>query len=65
MKWLLNNIHTIMKWLLNNIHTILLMLGLVLIAYSAFLITPVIGYLTSGVLLVVVAFMIDNSSNRG
>ncbi len=54
-----------MKWLLNNIHTILLMLGLMLIAYSAFLITPVIGFLTSGVLLVIVAFMIDSSSNRG
>ena len=54
-----------MKWLLNNIHTVLLILGLGLIAYSAFLFNPVVGYLTSGILLVVLAFMIDSSINKG
>ena len=50
-----------MKWLLNNIHTILLMLGLVLITYSAFLFNLILGYFVGGLLLVTLAIYIDNT----
>ena len=53
-----------MKWLLNNVHTILLMLGFGLITYSAFLFNHVLGYLVCGILLVVLAIIIDTSTTN-
>ncbi|MCO4533076.1 hypothetical protein Si103_00748 [Streptococcus infantarius subsp. infantarius] len=53
-----------MKWFLNNIHTVLLILGLGLIAYSAFLYSLILGYLIGGFLLVALAVIINNSADN-
>ena len=53
-----------MKWLLNNIHTILLMLGLALITYSAFLFNLILGYFVGGILLVALAIVINFSATN-
>ena len=54
-----------MKWLLNNIHTILLVAGLGLITYSSFLFNVILGYFVCGILLVILAVVINSSaSNR-
>lgn len=50
-----------MKWLLSNIHTILLILGFGFIAYAAFLFSAIIGYLVTGLLLVLLAVIIDQN----
>ncbi|MFM0683149.1 hypothetical protein ACTGVM_08620 [Streptococcus suis] len=49
-----------MKWFLNNIHTIMLLTGFLLIGLSAFLFNSILGFLVSGVLFVVLAFLADN-----
>lgn len=54
-----------MKWLLNNIHTILLISGFGLISYSAFLFNTNLGYLVAGCLLVVLAIIINSSATNG
>ena len=51
-----------MKWLLNNIHTIILLIGIGLIMYGLFLISQTVGYIGSGVLAIVLATYIDRSS---
>lgn len=50
-----------MKWLLNNIHTIILLIGIGLIMYGLFSISQTVGYIGSGVLAVVLATYIDRS----
>lgn len=50
-----------MKWLLNNIHTIILLIGIGLIMYGLFLISQTIGYIGSGVLAIVLATYIDRN----
>lgn len=50
-----------MKWLLNNIHTIILLIGIGLIMYGLFLISQTIGYIGSGVLTIVLATYIDRN----
>lgn len=52
-----------MKWLFRNIHTILLLGGLGLISYSAFLLGDIIGYFVSGLLLVLLAIVINKSNS--
>ncbi|HEM2769944.1 MULTISPECIES: hypothetical protein [Streptococcus] len=53
-----------MKWLLSNIHTILLILGFGFIAYAAFLFSAIIGYLVIGLLLVLLAVIINHSAGQ-
>ena len=50
-----------MKWLLNNIHTIILLIGIGLIMYGLFLIGKTVGYIGSGVLAIVLATYIDRN----
>lgn len=50
-----------MKWLLNNIHTIILLIGIGLIVYGLFLISQTIGYIGSGLLAIVLATYIDRN----
>ena len=50
-----------MKWLLNNIHTIILLIGIGLIMYGLFLISQTVGYIGSGLLAIVLATYIDRS----
>ena len=49
--------------LFNNIHTILLLAGGGLIAFGLFLLSPIVGYIGAGVMLILLAFMI--SRERG
>ena len=49
--------------LFNNIHTILLIAGMGLIAFGLFLVSPIVGYIGAGVMLILLAFMI--SRERG
>ena len=50
-----------MKWLLNNIHTIILLIGIGLIMYGLFLISQTVGYIGSGVLAIMLATYIDRN----
>lgn len=50
-----------MKWLLNNVHTIILLIGIGLIMYGLFLISQTVGYIGSGVLAIVLATYIDRN----
>ena len=50
-----------MKWLLNNIHTIILLIGIGLIMYGLFLISQTVGYIGSGLLAIVLATYIDRN----
>lgn len=50
-----------MKWLLNNIHTIILLIGIGLIVYGLFSINQTVGYIGSGIILVLLAIYIDNT----
>ena len=50
-----------MKWLLNNIHTIILLIGVGLIVYGLFLISQIVGYIGSGLLAIVLATYIDRN----
>ena len=50
-----------MKWLLNNIHTIILLIGIGLIVYGLFSISQTVGYIGSGLLAIVLATYIDRS----
>lgn len=50
-----------MKWLLNNIHTIILLIGIGLIVYGLFSINHTVGYIGSGLLAIVLATYIDKS----
>ena len=50
-----------MKWLLNNIHTIILLIGIGLIMYGLFLISQTVGYIGSGVLVIMLATYIDRN----
>ncbi|HEL2318691.1 TPA: hypothetical protein TZM62_000253 [Streptococcus suis] len=54
-----------MKWLLSHIHTILLVLGFSFVAYAAFLFSIKIGYLVTGLLLVLLAVIINHSADQG
>ena len=55
-----------MKFILNNIHTILLILGFWLITYSAFLFNLILGYFVGGILLVALAIIINvSTTNNG
>lgn len=48
-----------LKKILNHIHTILLLIGIGFISYSLFLINEKIGFLGTGVLLVMLAMLIN------
>lgn len=48
-----------LKKILNHIHTILLLIGIGFISYSLFLINEKIGFLGTGVLLVILAMLIN------
>ena len=50
-----------MKWLLNNIHTFLLLLGIGLFVYGLFLFGQKVGFIGSGIILVLLAIYIDNT----
>ena len=50
-----------MKWLLNNIHTIILLIGIGLIMYGLFSISQTVGYIGSGVLVIMLATYIDRN----
>ena len=50
-----------MKWLLNNIHTIILLIGIGLIVYGLFSISQTVGYIGSGILAIVLATYIDKN----
>ena len=50
-----------MKWLLNNIHTIILLIGIGLIVYGLFSISQTVGYIGSGLLAIVLATYIDKN----
>ena len=50
-----------MKWLLNNIHTIILLIGIGLIMYGLFSISQTVGYIGSGVLAIMLATYIDRN----
>ena len=50
-----------MKWLLNNIHTIILLIGIGLIVYGLFSISQTVGYIGSGILAIVLATYIDRN----
>ena len=50
-----------MKWLLNNIHTIILLIGIGLIVYGLFSISQTVGYIGSGLLAIVLATYIDRN----
>ena len=55
-----------MKFILKNIHTILLILGFLLITYSAFLFNLILGYFVGGLLLVTLAIIINvSTTNNG
>ena len=55
-----------MKFILNNIHTILLIFGFGLITYSAFLFNLILGYFVGGILLVALAIIINvSTTNNG
>nr|DAS37680.1 MAG TPA: Protein of unknown function (DUF1056) [Caudoviricetes sp.] len=47
--------------LLNQIHTILLLLGLIFLVYGLFLIGDVIGYISTGIILCLIALYIDKT----
>lgn len=49
--------------LFNNIHTILLLAGGGLIAFGLFLLSPIVGYIGAGVMLIALALLI--SRERG
>ncbi|HFI0329913.1 TPA: hypothetical protein ACGOU0_000280 [Streptococcus suis] len=51
-----------MKWLLNNIHTIILLIGIGLIVYGLFSISQTVGYIGSGLLAIVLATYIDRNA---
>ena len=46
---------------MKNIHTIILLIGIGLIMYGLFLISHTVGYIGSGIVLVVLAIYIDNT----
>lgn len=48
-----------MKWLLNNIHTLVLLVGLGLLIYGLFLFGLKTGFIGSGIILVILAIYID------
>ena len=50
-----------MKWLLNNIHTIILLIGIGLVMYGLFSISQTVGYIGSGALAIVLATYIDRN----
>ena len=50
-----------MKWLLNNIHTIILLIGIGLVMYGLFSISQTVGYIGSGLLAIVLATYIDRN----
>ena len=50
-----------MKWLLNNIHTFFLLLGIWLFVYGLFLFGQKVGFIGSGIILVLLAIYIDNT----
>ena len=50
-----------MKWLLNNIHTIILLIGIGFIMYGLFLISQTVGYIGSGLLAIMLATYIDRN----
>ncbi|KKF60577.1 hypothetical protein AF58_00530 [Streptococcus uberis C6344] len=48
-----------MRWFFNNIHTIIFLIGLGLFSYGLFLISDIVGFIGSGILLVLLGFYID------
>lgn len=48
-----------LKKILNHIHTILLLVGIGFISYSLFLMNEITGFLGTGVLLVLLAMLIN------
>ena len=48
-----------LKRILNHIHTILLLIGIGFISYSLFLINEITGFLGTGVLLILLAMLIN------
>ena len=50
-----------MNFILKNIHTIILLIGIGLIVYGLFLISQKVGYIGSGIILVLLSIYIDNT----
>lgn len=48
-----------LKKIFNHIHTILLLIGIGFISYSLFLMNEIIGFLGTGILLVMLALLIN------
>ena len=50
-----------MKFILKNIHTIILLVGIGLIVYGLFAISQTVGYIGSGIILILLAIYIDKT----
>ena len=50
-----------MNFILKNIHTIILLIGIGLIVYGLFSISQTVGYIGSGIILILLAIYIDNT----
>ena len=50
-----------MNFILKNIHTIILLIGIGLIVYGLFSISQTVGYIGSGIILVLLAIYVDNT----
>lgn len=50
-----------MNFILKNIHTIILLIGIGLIVYGLFSINQTVGYIGSGIILILLAIYIDNT----
>ena len=45
--------------ILEHIHTILLLIGLMFLVYGLFLVNPVVGFISTGLILIILAIYID------